>query len=206
MHLMSKRQEGTTMTRTRVVYYSRDGHTRGIAHEIAAACGAEVEEIVDGVSRSGPLGYLRSALDALLGAQPPIRPMHHALLRGDLLVIGTPIWFWNMSSPVRSYLKAHRASLGRVAFFCTYGGSGHEKVLHDMQVLCGAAPVATLALTERQCGAAAHRAEVAAFVHTLKRGRATGSVPRRVRHRHSLPRDRRTASQRHAPGAQRRDA
>ncbi len=194
------------MARTRVVYYSRDGHTRGIAHEIAFACGAEVEEIVDGVARSGPLGYLRSALDALLGLRPPIQPMHHALQRGDLLVIGTPIWFWNMSSPVRSYLKAHRASLGRVAFFCTYGGSGHEKVLHDMQVLCGAAPVATLALTERQCGAAAHRAEVAAFVHALKRGRAPGSVPRRAMRRRSLPRDRRTSSQGNAPGAQRRDA
>jgi len=173
------------MGRTLVVYYSRDGHTRAIAREIADACGAEIDEIVDRTGRTGPLGYLRSALEALLGIRAPIKRAHHAPKPGDLLVIGTPIWFWNLSSPVRSYLQAHRASLDRVAFFCTFGGSGHEKVLHDMQALCQVEPVATLALTERQCAPAAHRAELAAFVRALQRGRAAARVPAGGQHRHS---------------------
>jgi flavodoxin len=176
-----------TMGRIRVVYYSRDGHTRDIALEIAAACGAEVEEIGESVGRAGPLGYLRSALEALLGVRPPIRRLRHALQHGDLVVIGTPIWFWNMSSPVRSYLCAHRSSLDRVAFFCTCGGSGHEKVLHDMQALCGAPPVATLALTERQCAPHAHRTELAAFVRALQRGRPMAAASAHAMHGHSLP-------------------
>jgi flavodoxin len=175
------------MARIRVVYYSRDGHTRDIALEIAAACGAEVEAIGETSGRGGPLGYLRSALEALLGVRPPIRRMRHALQRGELVVIGTPILFWNMSSPVRSYLSAHRSSLDRVAFFCTYGGSGHEKVLQDMQALCGAPPVATLALTDAQCAPDAHRTELAAFVRALQRGRPTVSASAHATHGHSLP-------------------
>ena len=173
------------MSRTLVVYYSRDGHTRKIAHEIGAACGADVEEITEKFGRSGPLGYLRSALEALLGTTPAIQPAQLEPQPDDLVIIGTPIWLRNLSSPVRSYLEAHHSSLGRVAFFCTFGGSGQDKVLRDMQSLCGHEPLATLALTEQQCTTAAHRTELAKFVRRLKRGRGPAWVPPSPRHHHS---------------------
>jgi hypothetical protein len=53
----------------------------------------------------------------------------------------------------------------------TYGGSGHEKVLHDMQALCGAPTVATLALTEKQTGGAANVAYLQSDLLSLKTGR-----------------------------------
>ena len=175
------------MRRILVVYFSRDGHTRRVANEIAEACGADIDEITETSSRRGALGYLRSALEALLGLAPDIELALREPHPDDLVVIGTPIWFWNLSSPVRSYVLAQRAKMGRVAFFCTFGGSGSEKVLNDLQRLCRHAPVATLALTERQCASATHGKALDEFVHQLKQGQAMAYVPHGAQHHASPP-------------------
>lgn len=175
------------MRRTLVVYYSLHGHTRRIAQEIADACNADLEELSERHPRSGVLGSLRSGIEALLGAAPPLRPLMHEPRPDDLVVIGTPIWVWNMASPVRSFLQSHHAALGRVAFFCTCGGSGQAKVFHDMQGLCGHAPVATLGLTEKRRAPGTHRAELAGFVGALLAGRAAAQMHAPVQQRHGTP-------------------
>jgi flavodoxin len=142
-----------TPRRTLVVCYSLTGHTRGIAAEIAAACHADVEEIVEPRPRSGALGYGRSVIEAALGIAVPLRPGRHAPQDYGVVVIGTPVWMWNMASPVRAWIHEHRAALPRIACFCTLGGSGSDKVLEDMARLCGRVPIARLAVTEAECAA-----------------------------------------------------
>lgn len=153
-----------------VVFYSRTGHTRRIAYEIAAALDAEIGEIHEPGNRRGPLGYMRSSVEAVLGVAPHLSPNRLDLRNRPVVVIGTPIWFWNIASPVRSFLLGHRTRMGRVAFFCTCGGSGERKVLRDLRSLCGRAPVATMALTERQCAAGAHDEELAHFLARVQQG------------------------------------
>jgi flavodoxin len=164
------------MQRIVVVYFSRDGHTRRIAREIADACGAELDEITEPGRRKGPWGYARSAFEAVLGLSPDLKPSRHTPGPDDLLVIGTPIWFWNVASPVRSYIEAHRGKFERVAFFCTCSSSGQGKVLHDLRRLCHRRPIAKLALTERQCEQGAHGPALDAFVHELRRGQPKARV------------------------------
>jgi multimeric flavodoxin WrbA len=41
-----------------------------------------------------------------------------------VVVLGTPVWAGNMSSPVRAYINQHRAEIRNLALFCTQGGSG----------------------------------------------------------------------------------
>lgn len=153
--------------RTLVVFFSRDGHTRQVATELAAACHADLEEIAEFRGRAGPLGYGRSALEALLGIAVRLKPSRHAPQDYGLVLIGTPVWFWNMSSPVRAWVHEHRARLPRVAFFCTLGGSGADKVFGDLERLAGKVPVATLALTEAQCNRPGHHEQVREFAHRL---------------------------------------
>ncbi len=165
------------MNRILVVYCSRTGNTERVARRIAAQCGADIEEIKDTVGRSGPLGYLRSALEALLGHEPRIRRTHYAPKLYDVVIVGTPIWFWNMSSPVRRYVHEHRDELRQVAFFCTFGGSGQEKVLNELALLCGKTPVATLALTERQVETHKDAAALSRFVAEVKQARGGAFMP-----------------------------
>jgi flavodoxin len=155
-----------------VVYFSRTGYTRRIAEEIAGAAGADVEGVEEPRSRSGMLGYFRSAREALRGAPVEIRARKLDPRDYDLLVIGTPVWASHVCSPIRTYITAHRSDLPRVAFFCTEGGSGAAKVFDEMGALCGRAPLATLVLTDREVDGGSHVAKVEPFVRSLGAAKA----------------------------------
>lgn len=136
------------MNKTLVVYYSRTGYTRKIAEAIASACDADIEGLEDVKSRSGIFGYLRSAREALTKSLADIKPLNKEPAPYDLLILGTPVWAGHVSSPIRSYIEQHKNLFKQVAFFCTQGGSGAEKVLQNLVELCGKEPVATLALKD----------------------------------------------------------
>lgn len=163
--------------RVLVVYFSRDGHTRRIALEIAQACHADVDEIRAPGERGGLIGYLRCALEALLGIEPALQRGRHSPERYGLVVIGTPIWFWNVASPVRAWIARHRERLPSVALFCTCGGSGATKVFADLERLCGRQAVATLALTEAETASGHHVAQVRRFAAACERGAPEAGKP-----------------------------
>jgi flavodoxin len=137
------------MKKILVVYFSRTGYTRRVAEALAARCDADVEEIREPRARSGVWGYLRSAREAMgkhiVEIEAPVKRVEDY----DLVVLGTPVWAGNVASPVRAYVSAQKPHLGRVAFFCTQGGSGAEKVLRALAELCGKEPVATLVVNDR---------------------------------------------------------
>ena len=135
--------------KTLVVYYSRTGTTKKIALEIASKLGAEIEEIKDTVDRSGMKGYLISGRDAMKRKMTVLESATNNPADFDLVIIGTPIWGWNMSSPVRTYISEKKDSFGKVAFFCTMGGSGDEKAFAEMEEIIGKKPLAVLALLTR---------------------------------------------------------
>src|ERR1035438_9280213 len=69
--------------------------------------------------------------------------------RYDLVIVGTPVWGWSLSAPVRSFLSNHARRLPKVAFFVTEGGGGDRRVFEQMAQAVAAAAVATLALAQR---------------------------------------------------------
>jgi hypothetical protein len=165
-----------------LVYFSRTGHTRKVAMDIASALGCDVEEIRDRVGRGGLVGYARSSLEAIARFDTLLAPMRHDPADYDLVVVGTPIWFWSLSSPVRTWARRHGESLRKVAFFCTCGSSGGPRALAEFEALCGST-VASLALTDREIDAGQIGSKVATFVEglapaTRRRGK-TGTTTRR---------------------------
>src|SRR5690606_19250759 len=112
-----------------LAYYSRTGYTRKVAMEIAEACGCDVEEIRDRVGRSGPIGYARSVFEAASRFDTLLQPGERDPADYPLVIVGTPVWFWNLSSPVRTWVRRHRPRLRDVAFFCTCGSSGGTRAL-----------------------------------------------------------------------------
>lgn len=154
-----------------VVYFSRSGYTRRIASEIARLAAADVAEIREARSRSGLRGYLRSALEAW--RRHPVAIEADALDPRDYatVVVGSPVWAGNLSSPVRAYLARHRGDFSRVALFCTQGGSGASKVLDQMASLCGCTPVAAEFFNDSEIDRDRHAAKREAFVAALEQTR-----------------------------------
>jgi flavodoxin len=168
------------VSKTLVVYHSRSGNTRRLAQRIAEALGADLDEIRIVHPLGGALGYAFCAVEAILGLAPALRPARFDPDPYDCVVIGTPVWFWSVSSPVRSWLAHHGPLRRRVAFFCTMGSSGAERAFASMAALAEAKAVATLALTDAEMDAGATE-KVEMFVQALAaRGRRRAASPRHV--------------------------
>jgi len=156
------------MPKILVVYYSRTGHTRQVAAEVAAALGADLEEIQDPTPRSGFFGYLRSGREAYFRRLAPIAAAGRDPSRYDLVVIGTPIWNASLSSPVRSYLRRYGFAIRSVAFFCTCGGFGMNRVFRQMARDSGRTPVARLVVREKDLGSADRASMIARFADEIR--------------------------------------
>jgi len=159
------------MKRILVVCYSRSGFTQDLAKRIADASNADLEILEDLTPRNSAIGYLRSAIEAALHLKTSIHAANHSPSDYDLVVIGTPIWCWNIASPVRAYIEKYRGQLKWVAFFCTYGGSGQFKVLNDMASLAGRQALATLALPDQAIEDKHFQRPLSRFVAQIKNTR-----------------------------------
>jgi len=171
----------STPPRTLVVFHSRTGHTRQIGRLVATKLGADVEEITL-PARAGTPSYARCAVGALLRCADEVKAARHDPAAYDLVLVGTPVWFWSLPAPVRGWLEAYPLGGAQVAFFCTMGGSGAARVFAQMRGVCGKRPRATLALTEAQV-AAGPQAAIDAFVARLSglRGATARPAARRTR-------------------------
>lgn len=134
------------MKKILVAYYSRTATTKKVAEILADKLGADIEEIRDTVDRKGVKGYWLSGKDATLRKLTVLEKSEKDLSNYDLVIIGTPIWSWNMSVPVRTYITENKDRFKEVAFFCTMGGSGDERAFGEMAEIIGKKPVATLTL------------------------------------------------------------
>jgi menaquinone-dependent protoporphyrinogen IX oxidase len=158
-------------SRILVVYYSRTGRTRKVAESLATALRCDSAEIVEAGSRSGMLGYIRSLIEARRQVPSSIAAVAEDPSSYDLIVVGTPVWAWSLSSPVRAFLLANRPRLPAVAFFCTLGGAGSDRAFGQMQELTKP-PIGCLAITAREVALATYQARVATFAEALRRGLA----------------------------------
>lgn len=150
-----------------VVYFSRSGYTRRIAEHIARATGADCEAIRERASRRGLFGYWRSAREALRATPVELEPERLQPRDYPLVVIGSPVWAGNVSSPVRAWIHRHRGELTRVALFCTQGGSGGPKVLRHMAGLCDRKPVATAFFNDAEIDGRQYLGKADAFAGAL---------------------------------------
>jgi flavodoxin len=152
--------------KTLVVHYSRTGNTGKLAAEIAQALGADTETIIDKKKRSGPIGYLLAGRDATRKVAAQIEEPKKDPSWYDLVVIGTPVWAWTVSAPVRAYLQKYAGKFPEVAFFLTHGGN-FEKTFDDMAAAAKRQPKATLAVFEKDLRKGGHVQQEKEFVAKL---------------------------------------
>ncbi len=150
--------------KTLVVYYSRTGNTRKVASAIADKLGADHEEIVDRKKRSGPMGWVKAGRDAGLKKLTKINEPEKDPTKYDLVVIGTPIWNGNISSPIRTYIDQNKLKFEHVAFFCTCAGRGEGKVFSDMAHLSEIKPMSLCHVLENEAKAGNFNTQVQEFV------------------------------------------
>lgn len=157
--------------KTLVVYYSRTGNTRLIGNEIAAALGADVEELEDGKKRAGPIGFLLSGMEAKRKTLVQLEALKHNPSEYDLVVVGSPVWANDMCSPVRTFLARDHTALNKVAWFCTSGSIDPKYAATGFAAMTeatGLTPVATFGIGRKGIKGE-HSAVVSDFTTSLAR-------------------------------------
>jgi menaquinone-dependent protoporphyrinogen IX oxidase len=154
-----------TIPRILVVYFSRTGTTRSVAAALSKILACDLEEIFESKSRLGFLGYWRSIFEARGQQGSQILPIRKNPSDYDLAIIGTPVWAWSLSSPVRAYLTQNASRLKDVAFFCTMGSAGGTATFAQMSAIINKTPRATF--LHSQADSADLSQPLARFVYEL---------------------------------------
>ena len=150
-----------------IIFYSRTGTTKKVAELITENLSSDIEEIFDEKKRSGSIGYMKAAKDAMRKKLATLKKYDKDPSSYDLTLIGTPIWAWNMSTPIRTYLSENKDKLKNVAFFCTEGSNGGEKCFENMSVLCDKKPLATLELNAKEIKEGLHIAKIKEYADKI---------------------------------------
>ena len=83
-----------------VAYYSRTGNTKQLAHQIAEALSADIDEIIDKKKRKGVGGWLSAGRDATGKRDTEITAIKNPL-DYDVVIVGSPVWGSNLTPAIR---------------------------------------------------------------------------------------------------------
>jgi flavodoxin len=121
-------------TKILIIYYSHTGITKGVADEIQIKTGGDVLRIE--TIRTYPTEYSALIDEAKRELQkkdlPALKKDPPDMSRYDLVLVGSPVWWYTVSTPVMSFLKQADFAGKRVAAFCTHEG-GPGKILQNFK-------------------------------------------------------------------------
>ncbi len=116
-----------------IVYYSKTGKTKEIAHTMAneLADGNEVKlrKIRMKDERGLLATYLLDTKKALRREKPEIEVLDFDHKEYDLIILGTPVWSANTAPAINTYLEKSDFRNKKVALFVTLRLMGGEKVV-----------------------------------------------------------------------------
>jgi len=118
-----------------VVYYSLEGNTRFIAQKIAEAVGADLLELKpkkETVRPDSLSKYFWGGKQVMMREKPELLPFNYKPEEYDLIFMGTPVWAWNFSPPINTFLSNIKLADKKIALFCSHAGS-KSKTLENME-------------------------------------------------------------------------
>jgi flavodoxin len=135
-----------------VAYYSKTGNTERVAKDMAYTFGADIEKILDKKERGGCINWFRSGRDGMKELPTDIEPVKHDPSKYDIVILGSPVWGWNMTPAIRTYIEQNKSKFRDVAFFITSGNTSIDKVLPYLEKLSEKKSAASVGFVEKELG------------------------------------------------------
>ncbi len=115
---------GTGRTKMLIVYYSFSGNTKYIAEKIREKTGGDVFEIE--TVKTYPSEYSALTEEAKrelqAGDLPALKKNPPDMSSYDLILVGGPVWWYTVATPVMSFLRQADFAGKKVSAFCTHEG------------------------------------------------------------------------------------
>ena len=137
MVLSSFRQKGINM-KTLIVYYSYGHHTKDVAEMMKKVLGCDIAEIVPVKPYTDVYQELVDATEnnREMKNTPEINPISLNICDYDIIIIGTPVWWYTMAEPVRTFLSQNNLTGKKVVIYATNAG-WIGSTFKDMKELIG---------------------------------------------------------------------
>ncbi len=128
--------------RVLIAYYSYSGNTKAVAEKIQNLTGGDMFEIKP--AKDYPANYNDVVALAQQEKAKDVRPElvdNGNVENYDIIFVGTPVWWYTMAGPVKTYLTKNNFDGKVIMPFCTHGGGGESATYTDMQKLAPGAKV-----------------------------------------------------------------
>lgn len=121
----------------RIVYYLYSDPTRRLAPYLAAALGADIQELlpVKPYSFNDNTAVKEARGEIERGYCPPLASCTTDLSQYDCIWVGSPNWLKTFAPPVRSFLQNANWQGKTLVPFCTYGGGGFGNMEQERAAL-----------------------------------------------------------------------
>ncbi|MFX1418795.1 MAG: flavodoxin family protein [Promethearchaeota archaeon] len=131
------------MKKVLVVYYSLTGNTKMIAEAIAESIDSDLLELkpVKELNAESGMKYIWGGFQATMKKKPKLEEFDINPLDYELIILGTPVWAWTISPPIRSFISKFKLSGKNVALWTCSGGDGvkamkrFEEALKDIKIM-----------------------------------------------------------------------
>ena len=133
-----------------IVFYSRSGHNRQLANELANKFDADIEEIIDLKNRDGIIGWIIGGRDSMTKQLTKIKPIKKDPSKYDLIILVSPLWVGTAVPAVRQYITEHKDQLKNIAFTSVCGSSQPQASIHDIESLSGLKLTQTLYISDAE--------------------------------------------------------
>ena len=155
--------------KTRIAYFSWQGHTEQVANALAPLFGADLERI----SPEGSVHVFSGGMKAVMAMKSAIRPCNTDLAGVDLLVVATPVWAGKVPPYVNTYLSAVSNGTGKsFAVAAQAGKSGHEGAITAVRKALEAKGMrfaGSVTSTETELGTSALQSRFEAFADSVRK-------------------------------------
>jgi flavodoxin len=114
------------MVKILVVYYSLTGNTKFIAEMIAESLNSDILELkpVKELKADSGTKYFWGGYQATMRIKPKLEPFDTNPLDYEIIILGTPVWAWTYSPPIRSFLAKFDLKGKNVALWTCSAGDG----------------------------------------------------------------------------------
>ncbi len=114
----------------KVVYFTRNGHSKHIAESIASQLNCPIIEITDNMNWKGIWGFLRAGR-ATLKNKPIEIKLSQTLAPEDNLIVVSPVWAGGVAQPARIFLNSKPAE--SISLILSSGGPIKETIVDFKQ-------------------------------------------------------------------------
>jgi flavodoxin len=114
------------MSKILIVYYSLTGNTKFIAESLKDSIEADILELkpVKELNADSGTRFIWGGYQSTMKIKPKLMDFDIDPLKYDLIILGTPVWAWNISPPMRSFLSKFDFTGKKVALWMCHAGDG----------------------------------------------------------------------------------